>query len=166
MHSEKMLAKIPARESFVFIDACHSGTSIKSIADTDQKAKVFIYPGMPRLAGKPFTVQPKRRAVTRERFASLSACRDNEVARATPEGSLFTRALYDAIVNSQGKPVTFKSLKESTTDFIASYVSSRNMPPDTAHHPMLGGSKKTSGKKISMLPVPYHHPQNPVCGIR
>lgn len=144
----KMLAKIPAKESFVFIDACHSGTSTKSIADADRKAKVFIYPGMPRLAGKPFAVQPRRRAITRERFASLSACRDEEQALATKEGSLFTRALYDAIVNSQGKSVTLKLLKKSTTDFIASYISASSISPDKTHHPMLAGSKKLQSKSI------------------
>ncbi|WP_020585252.1 caspase family protein [Desulfobacter curvatus] len=144
----KMLAKIPARESFVFIDACHSGTSTKSILDTDQKAKVFIYPGMPHQIPKAFSAQPRRRAVTRERFASLSACRDDEVARATPEGSLFTLALYNAIVNGQGKPVTFKLLQESTTDFIASHLSAGK-----AHHPVLTGSKKLQNKNILVREV-------------
>ncbi|NWH05992.1 caspase family protein [Desulfobacter latus] len=140
----KMLAKIPARESFIFIDACHSGTSTKSFAGMDQKAKFFIYPGMPRLVGKAnFSTQPRRRAITRERFASLSACQDDETAIATREGSLFTRGLYDAVTKSNGKSVSLKQLKKSTTAYIAAHTS-----PDKVHHPDLAGSKKLQGKSI------------------
>ncbi|WP_321419087.1 caspase family protein [uncultured Desulfobacter sp.] len=140
----KMLAKIPARESFVFIDACHSGTSTKSFGSEDQKAKFFIYPGMPRLVGKAnFSTQPRRRAITRERFASLSACQDDETAIATRKGSLFTRGLYDAITKSNGKPVSLKLLQKSTTDYIAAHAT-----PDKVHHPELAGSKKLQNKNI------------------
>ena len=133
----KLLADVPAKEIFVFIDACHSGSATKNIDSTMNCAQVkfLAYEGMRRMRVKNF--KPEQIS-GRVNYAGLSACQDDESAISTPKGSLFTRAIFDAVKSSvaDGSALTLSSLEEVATTYIM-----RNAPgPDSIHTPELYGN--------------------------
>ncbi|MBU0498788.1 MAG: caspase family protein [Gammaproteobacteria bacterium] len=97
----ELLTAIPARETLVFVDACHSGTATKGIValanrssgNSEGVSKFIFYPGMPEGGGKDVAVAEKEGAGLR--YVALSAASDNEQALATSRGSLFSRALAE-----------------------------------------------------------------------
>ena len=134
-----LLARIPAGEIFVFLDACHSGTATKGLALVLENApvsKFFHYKGAPSTKGN-FAVQEA--ATSRnDNYVALSACTDDEEALATKDGSLFTLGLRYAVMNGAktGEAVTMSSLETRVGNHIAD-----NLPPGAkGHHPILTGN--------------------------
>lgn len=93
----RLIKKIKAREKFVFIDACHSGT----VGDLE------------------FCILPKRfradkKKARKQKILSLTACADKqyaiETAEFVPQG-IFTRALVSAMRTSERKSM-FKICQE------------------------------------------------------
>lgn len=140
----KLLRAIPSKNVFVFIDACHSGTSTKSLdSDWEEKPKFFKYPGMPNVEKGSFAV---RESSGSDNFAALSACQDNETAIATSKGSLFTRGILNAIEKAaeSGRSATLKELKSHATVFIRNNVKN----PKNAHRPEASGNPAMMTKNI------------------
>jgi hypothetical protein len=136
-----MISDIPAGEIFVFIDACHSGSSTKAFKSINGKMpKFFYYKGMPMVKGN-FAVEE---ASGKEKYICLSACQDDELAIATRDGSLFTRAVYDAF-SKNSKELTVNQLKEASLTYI-----SNNTSPQDVHHPQISGNMDLAGKNLIM----------------
>ncbi len=144
----EMLSEIPAGEIFVFIDACHSGSATKGADLIKGKIPKFLfYEGMPKVKGN-FAVEETS---GKENYVCLSACRDDEQSLATPNGSLFTLAIFDAVkdASKSSKEITVSKIKETASDYI-----SQNASPEDVHHPQISGSKDLAGKNLILVSAP------------
>jgi len=134
----ELLAKIPSKEVFVLIDACHSGSSTKSVDRNRQEyPKFFQYPNMPTPTVRKGSFARKE-AVKAVNHVSLTACRDDETAIATSKGSLFTRGILAAIETalSLSQSLNLTTLIEGAARFITQNVSN----PSKIHHPTVSGN--------------------------
>lgn len=132
------LARIPSRQVLVLVDACHSGTSTRS-----------LFGGVPRLGaqqavGKFYRVpqaEPAAPAVQRSaardhKHLSISAARDAEQSLATERGSVFTMALRDAVAARRGAgQVSMRELWRAASAFIAT-----RLDGPLRFHPQLDGN--------------------------
>jgi len=147
----KILSRIPSGEVVVLIDACHSGTAYKSfsitkfLSTTQDDAKFFYYEGMPETKGN-FAVEGDSPAG--KNYVCLSACRDDEVAVPSQNGSFFTLGIYDAITKASGagRKLTLNELKEKTEAYLGN-----NLSPGRMHHPRLSGNKSLADKNIIIV---------------
>ncbi len=138
----ELLAAIPSRNIYVFIDACNSGTSTKSLdfGATQNVAKVWKYPGLSDNSGinkGSFRVEPVKASTNNANYVLLSAAQDDEYAQASPDGSYFTLGIYNAIMNlSDNDVITMRDLEEKTSDYIRRKLSDS---PEQIHRPNLLG---------------------------
>ncbi|MEW5725105.1 MAG: caspase family protein [Thermodesulfobacteriota bacterium] len=143
------LDRIPARMTFVFLDACHSGTATRRFGDL--VSRFLYYEGMPpsREGFRPITA--KRGG---GRVLLLSAAQDDELAVGNDEGGYFTGALADAIrrAAAQGTGLTMQELQVQAGDYIQKNMSD----PALVHHPNLYGDLALAGVDLfrSSAPVP------------
>jgi hypothetical protein len=93
-----LLESNPSHNIVLIVDACHSGglTSSKAIGRAFV-AKVLRYPGMPSgdLQGDLFTAGEATKAVGEPNYGYMSACRRDQVAAATKQGSVLTLAMEE-----------------------------------------------------------------------
>jgi hypothetical protein len=144
------LARIPSRQVLVLVDACHSGTSTRS-----------VFGGAPRLGvqqvvGKFYRVPqgeaapavPAPRKVPRgDNHLAISAARDAEQSLATERGSVFTMALREAIhARRESGRVSMRELWHEATRFIAT-----RLDDPLRFHPQLDGN-------LAMADVPVQLP--------
>ncbi len=146
------LSRIPSKEIFVLIDACHSGSATKKFRNLRKHkgisrnwaSKFFIYKGMPEGGKGSYKVEATPQA--EEKYIGLSACMDEEVALATEKGSLFTLGVRTAMKDASQKPdkqITMQQLQESTSVFIEGYA-----PQGNRHHPQMSGNKALARKNL------------------
>ncbi len=138
----EILSQIPAKDIFVFIDACHSGTAYKSFNLPDGDVKFFYYKGMPQTKGN-FAVEEDS-SPAEAKYVGLSACQDDEVARPSAKGSYFTLGIYEAFKKA-GSSLTMKDLERMTGDYLENHL-----PADKVHHPQLSGDDALAEKNIIM----------------
>ena len=166
----KLLKAIPARQIWVFLDACHSGTAskgaIRGILGQDEKIyiKSLVYKGMPvsKSKSKQIMVMPANRAGQEDaHFVMLAAADDDESAVATPKGSLFTLAIKTSIEKAlaEKQDLRFDELREQVDSFIMQ-ANTKNAP----FHPQLTGQADAAQQLIvqsnqTTLPVvtPLQH---------
>ncbi|MDM8537228.1 caspase family protein [Desulfobacterales bacterium HSG17] len=140
----RLLAKIPAQDVMVLIDACHSGSASKSLdLIEDEFPKVFQYSGMPVFIPKAI---PLPEPVASVNYVGLSACRDDELSLATGSGSLFTQGVLSAVnkASKSKQALNFNDLKAQTEAFITKKVST----PSKAHHPQISGDPDMANADI------------------
>ncbi len=150
-----LLAKIPAREIFVFIDACHSGSatrggpfSTRFNKDTVVAVpKIFRYEGEPKGMGDAFVSEKQ---FPDARYAALSACDDVELAVATSAGSLFTRALYQSVMDAGTGDLNLRRLQVSA----AKYIQENTPASQKSHTPQLSGNPSMMSRNIQIRPAP------------
>ncbi len=108
---DALLSKIKAKK-VMFVDACHSGSMYKGF-NMRLKSKFVRYTKsfQPKSNTNVLGNIPKPK-----NLVALSASQDNQRSLASPEGSLFTSAIYDAW--SSKKNITFEKLEELTTKHI------------------------------------------------
>ena len=151
-----LLRRLPSRDVLVFIDACNSGTVYKAIrlgevrlGEREAHTKFIDYPGMPTSHG----YQAESVAVDKNvgvaprpvNFAFLAAAADDELAIATPSGSVFTLGV-NAVINEAARtrqPLTLRTLK----DKVAAYIEDK-LSPGRVHHPQLGGNPDLLDKPL------------------
>ncbi len=144
-----MLNKIQAKETYIIIDSCHSGTMYKSLesdgiqtryippvnADisTNQLSQLLQQRGLNTSQSKDI---PQQRSG--KMYAVLSACQDDESAVGNPEGGFFTRGLLHGIQKAIREGADTKSLidlVETSEQYIR-----QNLSNPTMHHtPNLSG---------------------------
>jgi metacaspase-1 len=114
-----------SKHILLVVDACHSGglTAAKGISPGRFTPKVLVYDGMPTgdlSAGLLKAGVPATKDVTELNYAYLSACRRDQVAAATNQGSLFTIALAEGWKNlRQSKQHTsLEAVQPITTELI------------------------------------------------
>jgi len=136
-----LLARVPAREILVFLDACHSGTATRALVRTGDTIvpKVFEYEGMHTATGN-FAVEE---TAANENYIALSACRDDEEALASGKGSFLTRGILNTLDDASwhGASVTMAQFQKNTADFIARdlRLSGRTQ------HPQISGNRRFAG---------------------
>lgn len=143
----KMLEKIPSRNIFILIDACHSGTATRSIPPRkDVVSKYLEYPGMPRTVRSVSFTSKSIQGLESGNYSALSAAQDNQRAQASSDGSFFTRGVRDAVAKavSKGLPLTMQDLHDRATEYI-----SKEMPdPELVHKPALVGGLASNQKNM------------------
>ncbi len=144
-------------KKLIFLDSCHSGTAFRGI-NTKAKAKSIS----PDDVKKTYPIPTKMRGLSigesgikskdilkGSDYIVFSASQDNEESLATPNGSLFTNAIYKTFKNDLNTPL--KDLKGILTKDVLAYAKETG---DTPHHPSINFSNvniksKTLGEFIS-----------------
>ena len=104
----RLLAAIPSRKVLVVVDACNSGTATKGIGATP---KFYRYPGYPQeRAGKGFPVVEAGSGGAN--FIGIMAAQDDELANATSDGSVLTKALHKAVRTLKDRDVRGVSVED------------------------------------------------------
>lgn len=150
----RLLAKVRAKETLVFIDACHSGTASKSIDFTNSYVpKTFYYKGMPMTIAEKgnFSVQTVEKEQAGSQYVALSAARDDQAALATSMGSLFTLAVLTSVekAHREDRNLTLATLQQEATKFI--HINIPN--PESRHDPQITG-KKELAQNVEIIQPP------------
>jgi len=145
-----LLNKIPAGETIVLIDSCHSGTATKgiSIIDDGLRAKYIPWPGVGYASKGHFDVKPDN---TANLYVALAACRDNETAISGRHGSLFTLGIDEAVKKASDGFLSISDIKNISADYIAMKL---NGHEDLIHTPSVSGNKSLAGKNLFLGPTP------------
>jgi len=146
---EDLLADIPTNEVLVVVDACHSGTvtrflNLDGSEDRDQVPKSFVYDGMP----------PPSKSVNRAlddatsqsyNYIALTASRDDQLAIATSEGSVFTAALSTVVQKAEknNNALTLAELHEAVAIEVR-----RIVEPERLFTPQLSGDADRANRTI------------------
>ena len=132
-----LLAAIPSENIYVLIDACNSGTTTRSL-NFGSVPKYVEYPGMPT-STKNFEPEAVPGSSIRGHHVLLSAAQDDEYAQDSSQGGVFTRGIYNAVLELQNndESVTMRKLEEESSEYI-----SQNLPSRLAHSPKLTGEPK------------------------
>jgi hypothetical protein len=144
-----LLARVPAKEILVFLDACHSGTATRAVRRSGTAGggeeivpKVFKYRGMPETGGD-FAAEETAPSVN---YLALSACRDDEEAHASGKGSFLTRGILNTLDEAAwyDTPVTMMQFQKNTTEFIARDLHSSGR----TQHPQITGNRRIAATHI------------------
>lgn len=151
-----LLASIPSMQVTVILDSCHSGTATKSMAvllnrsrgDYDGgsfEPKFYSYSELDSLpiakAGVADSSFLSKVGPTRSNFFGLSAARDDQFAQATPDGSLFTKALVEEAMRvPTDQPITGRRVFAGGAQGTASYIS--RAPQKISQDPVTSGSSE------------------------
>ncbi len=153
-----MLEKIPSKNVFIFIDACHSGTATRSLpTNKGLYPKYFEYPGMPRTTRSVNFASKSIQSNVPSGYSALSAAQDNQRAQASNIGSFFTLGVSESIMKAskQGRSITMLALHDKTTD----YISSKMPDPKLVHKPALVGG--TENNQMNLFVSKKAKPQPP-----
>ena len=111
---ELMLSKISAKK-LIIVDACHSGSIYRGI-EYEYTTK-FVNSDLKNYTHDEISQDIAKREVQHpSTLLVLSASGDNESAIDSPEGGLFTSALYDTLMATPN--ISFEDLKSKITDII------------------------------------------------
>lgn len=146
---EDLLAAIPARDVLVLVDACHSGTVTRYLDlagrdDPKYVPKTFLYDGMP--ASKADVIRGIDDSTARKyNYVAMTASRDDQLAIATPDGSVFTSALVTVVDRAQRneQDLTLAELHNAVGREIRNRV-----PPERLFTPQLSGDTGRAGQTM------------------
>lgn len=164
---DKLLARIPAAQVTVLIDACHSGTATKAFTLARSRVDVAssrgLGPGVTEMyeksikyadiAGRP-AVSSRAYGVAAKpemgggNVVAVSAAADHQYARATSKGSLFTLGLNQAMSDAkaaQSGNLTLKTMHEVATRFIAEHAK-----PEQVHNPQITGNVTLAERPVKL----------------
>ncbi len=158
----RILGQIKSRQVLVLVDACHSGTSTKSVdlggmfsGESSAVEKFFYYPGMS--ANKGFSVSTSESGKTSDNYVSIGAAQDSERSLASYSGSFFTLGVKQTVEEAirQGRDLTPEALTEGAASYIA-----RKVSPAKVYHPQLIGNAALAGKPLGLMrPQSGHGPK-------
>ena len=126
---EAWIGRLRTDDVLIFLDACHSGTAVKSAAGPS---------GWSMFDGDAAKgVSTKSADGADAGYLALAAARDDEQAQATPSGSTFTigigRAVRDAAAS--GSPLTMNGISERAAAEIARAHPTQVVPPGVERGP-------------------------------
>ncbi len=165
----RMLARIPSKQTLVFIDSCNSGHVTKGFMATkgvsllqDEVAKFFQYPGLPlnnpaltkgRVEGtflnRPASAKGGAYLLSSEfNYLALMACRHDQVAVASNRGSVFTRAVWSEVkkASQEGRSLSVADLKGRSIDFIQRNITD----PAKRQDPQVFGNRDLLNQSLSI----------------
>lgn len=166
---ESLIDELPSRNVTVIVDACHSGSVNRGLSETvalQTRAygdTVFTVKALPYRGGNPAPVsqqQPQQSQTKsarinpvplsgkKEGVVILSAVRDEQKALATPRGSAFTLALYEAMQGPLGSDtgaITPNALLSETRRLIA-----RKVGFQERYAPALGGDTTRFDQSLTL----------------
>ncbi len=152
-----LLEKIPSKNTLIMIDACHSGTSYKSISlgfrslgDASKGVvKTFTYPGMS--SHRSFVARKKKKNNKKNvNYVALTAARDNEKAIATEQGSVFTLGFLETIKQSvhQGESITLDEIHRRVDRYVG-----KALTGPQRFHPQISGNRELILKPLHFRKV-------------
>ena len=156
-----MLARMPSRNIFVILDACHSGSAtrslrlnLRSISLSQAQVKSFTYSPYIGAAAGPGSfdvMEPESPSEVGDHYVAITACRDDEKTVATAQGSIFTLGLRQAVRSAAmaGINITPQELQHQTTKFIGEQIRSDTI----AFHPQIAGSKNLQQRPLELVPL-------------
>ena len=133
----RLISRIPAKRIFLFIDACHSGTSARTYGRLYYR--FLHYPDVPRGRMRGGFAPGLTRGGSD--FVMLGAARDNESAVGNELGGYFTRGVAAGIraaALSKTK-LTIRELRKTAEAYIRDNLIQH---PKLVHHPGLDGNMK------------------------
>ena len=161
-----LLRRLRSRDVLVLIDACNSGTVYKtirldntSLGENEAQTKFLDYPGMPGDSGNrddAVAVDDKNVGVRQregaDNFAFLAAAADDELALATPKGSVFTLGLKAIVKEAAAKrrTLTLQNLKDEVEAYIRKKIETE-MSGRRVHTPQLGGNPELARKALRLV---------------
>ena len=161
-----LLGRLRSRDVLVLIDACNSGTVYKairlrnaSLGENEAQTKFLDYSGMPVDSANPadaVAVDAKNVGVRQregaDNFAFLAAAADDELALATPKGSLFTLGLNAVVKEAAGKrrTLTLQDVKDEVEAYIRNKIETE-MSGRRVHTPQLGGNPELLRKALRLV---------------
>ena len=150
-----LLKRIPSDNLLVLVDACHSGTSTRSMRirhsilgdDVQVKPKFIQFEGMEASRGVSLKTTPSTQLSNDIPFVSLAAAGDLESSIATSKGSLFTLGVLSAVKNAAqtGQVLTPKRLRQQVTAFIKN--------ENQTFTPRLSGNTRLANKALKLKPA-------------
>ena len=167
----QILDRIPSNNIMVFVDACNSGTSTRSL--TMDPAYFGVSEAYPKFIQYEFNglsadgdvvynkatrdVSFKSNLVESSKgsYFALAAAQDNQSAIASRYGGYFTLGLTGAIQSAvkEGKEVTPEFLREFVTYYIRKSVS-----PARVYHPQLSGDSQKFNKPVPVASLTSNTP--------
>jgi caspase domain-containing protein/uncharacterized protein DUF4384 len=151
------LSRIPTPHTYVFIDACQSGSSTRGYKGD----KFLEYKGMPRStkaaprgqASAGFIDKSARKGTAG--YLAVAAAADDESALPSEEGSLFTLGLIKALRETvgAGRAVSMNVVKDVSTKVIGD-LAKKLSPPGQPHHPQLSGDLARAAEDLRGDTVP------------
>lgn len=163
---DKALARIPAAQVTVLIDACHSGTATKAFtlarSSVDTRSSKSLGPGVGEMVEKTIKMADLSAGAAGTRaygvtakpemgggnVVAISAAADHQYAQATSKGSLFTLGLNEAMTeakSAQSGNLTLKSMHGVATRFIAAHAK-----PQQVHNPQLSGNTALAERPVKL----------------
>ena len=137
-----LFRQLASRHLLVVVDACHSGRLTDSRGmGNGVVAKVFRYQGMPAgHAGLTLDSGVESKGIAIEdavNYVLLAACRRDEIAGATTEGSILTMALAETLrrMVTGRDPVTMQAAHDAVLNSLA-----KNSAVERRQHPEISGS--------------------------
>ena len=122
----ELLKNIPSQNVVVLVDACHSGTGTKSLANnryaaTQGQVKSWRDSKTPYRPASRKSLAVEAIEQKSDNYVAMAAAQDNQSAIATPSGSIFTKALLDSFESSRtsANPVTWQELFQKTKANVA-----------------------------------------------
>lgn len=147
------LGKLKSQNVVVLIDACHSGTSTKSLGPNRYgmtqgyvKARNLKQPLRDaQQTRKDLLIEPSHSKSGH--YVAIGAAQDNQYAQATAQGSIFTKAMLDSIeeLRRSQPEISVKTLFDRTTTKVAEVTQSFT--------PSLTGSPQLAQKTIRFVDV-------------
>ncbi len=142
-----LLDQLRTKNAFVLVDACHSGTATRDMSP-GSVPKFWQWEGMPvgdgALEGDE---KDAGKAAGDENHVLLTAANEKQVAQATPNGSVFTVGVLEAVrqARASNTPLTAVEIRDKAEAFIKQYFASN---PRKIHTPTLYGNKSLAASNV------------------
>ncbi|MEZ9233385.1 caspase family protein [Vibrio amylolyticus] len=160
----RLLSNLKAKQTYVFVDACSSGTSTKSfdlgrynLGETQGITKFLNYQGAltsEKVSEKSLDNMASKSSdiieANDQSFLTLAAARDDEYAIATNRGSIFTLGLNSAINSAiaQDQDLSAIELHAQVTQYVADKTDASNR-----FHPVISGDITLLNQKMGVQTV-------------
>jgi hypothetical protein len=135
-------------KKMIFLDSCHSGTAFRSLHVKAKSIKPEDVTGtiMPPMKSRGISIgkNSSKDIITGSNYIVFSASQDNEESLATPDGSLFTDAIYKTFTKNKYLNEPLKDIKKVLTDDIVRYAKKTG---NTPHHPNITFSNSSMATK-------------------
>jgi len=136
-------------KKLIFLDSCHSGTAFRALnknvkpksISPDEVSATFKEPMKMRDVS---AIGASNKDFIQGEYIVFSASQDNEESLATPDGSLFTNAIYKTFTDENYLNSPLNGIKDILTQDVVEYAKETKNPP---HHPNISFSELNLASK-------------------